>query len=308
MCCHPALTRPSAIALTLRAVGGLTTAEIASAFLVPEATMAQRISRAKQTHQDVGRAVRACRPTRERAERLERRAARALSDLQRGLREQQPARRCSAAISSNEAIRLTRAVHHLLPDDGEVAGLLALMLLTDARRAARTGPDGELIPLAEQDRTLWDRDAIAEGVALVTATLSQRLGRRVSAAGGDRRRARRSARAPKTPTGRRSSRCTACSSACRDNPMVTLNHAIAAAMVHGPAAGLDAARRARRRRRGWPATIASTPFARTCSRWPATIEPAIAHYQAAAGAHDEHSGAELPDDASRTAGAARDRD
>ena len=236
MCCHPALTRPSAIALTLRAVGGLTTAEIASAFLVPEATMAQRISRAKQTIKASGVPFRM--PTeRERAERSsavlhvlylifnEGYASSSGPELQR-------------AISSNEAIRLTRAVHALLPDDAEVAGLLALMLLTDARRRARTGPDGELIPLAEQDRTLWDRDAIAEGVALVTATLSQRLGWRVSAAGSDRGDARRSARAPRTPTGRRSSRCTA-AKRMSDNPMVTLNHAIAAAMVHGPKAGLE---------------------------------------------------------------------
>ena len=161
MCCHPALTRSSAIALTLRAVGGLATAEIANAFLVPEATMAQRISRAKKTIKTSG--VPFGMPSeREREERLgavlhvlylifnEGYVSSIGPDLQRG-------------DLANEAIRLTRAVHRLLPDHSEAAGLLALMLLTDARRAARTGTDGELIPLAEQDRSLWDRDAIAEG-------------------------------------------------------------------------------------------------------------------------------------------------
>ena len=194
MCCHPALTRPSAIALTLRAVGGLTTAEIASAFLVPEATMAQRISRAKQRIKIVWRAVpHADRPGAGRTPR--RRAARALPDLQRGLHEQHRCPRCMRSDLSNEAIRLTRAVHHILPPAaegaGEVAGLLALMLLTDARRAARTGPDGELIPLAEQDRGAWDREAIAEGVALVNGHALPRLDWCVSAAGRDRRRSRR---------------------------------------------------------------------------------------------------------------------
>ena len=206
---------------------------------------------------------------------------------------------CSARDLSNEAIRLTRAVHHLLPDDGEVAGLLALMLLTDARRPARTGPDGELIPLDEQDRTLWDRHAIAEGVALITddalaGARSARTSCRPRSPPSTTRR-----RAPRTPTGRRSSRCTACSSACPTIPMVTLNHAIAAAMVHGPPAGLDAARRRSTPTSGSPATIASTPCARTCSRWPAIIEAAIAHYRGRGRPHDEHPGAELPHDAGR---------
>ena len=132
-----------------------------------------------------------------------------------------------------------RRCTRLLPDDGEVAGLLALMLLTDARRAARTGPDGELIPLDEQDRTLWDRRAIAEGIALITATLlagarSARTSCRPPSPPCTTRR-----RAPRTRTGRRSWRCTALLKRMSDNPMVTLNHAIAAAMVHGPAAGLE---------------------------------------------------------------------
>ena len=236
MCCHPALTRPSAIALTLRAVGGLTTAEIAHAFLVPEATMAQRISRAKQLVKKSG--VRFHMPAdSERAERLgavlhvlylifnEGYASSGGSSLQR------------LALSS-EAIRLSRAVHHLLPDDGEVAGLLALMLLTDARRAARTGPEGELIPLDEQDRTLWDRAAIAEGVALISETLSR------GSIGAYQLQAAIAAVHDEAPGAEDTDwpqifafygllkRMT-------DNPMVTLNHAIAAAMVHGPRAGLE---------------------------------------------------------------------
>jgi RNA polymerase sigma factor (sigma-70 family) len=171
MCCHPALTSSSAIALTLRAVGGLTTAEIARAFLVPEATMAQRISRAKQSIKDSGVPFRM--PTKEeRAERL-----RAVLHVLYLIFNEGYASSTGPALQrvelSGEAIRLARAVRHLLPDDAEVAGLLALMLLTDARRAARTGPGGELIPLDEQDRTLWDRRAIEEGVALVSHSLSR---------------------------------------------------------------------------------------------------------------------------------------
>jgi predicted RNA polymerase sigma factor len=236
MCCHPALTRPSAIALTLRAVGGLTTAEITNAFLVPEATMAQRISRAKQRIKSSG--VPFLMPgERERAERQgavlhvlylifnEGYSSSIGPDLQR-------------SDLSNEAIRLTRAVHHLIPHDGEVAGLLALMLLTDARRAARTGADGELIPLAEQDRSLWDRAAIDEGVALISDTLSRgsigayQLQAAIAAVHDE------AARADDTDWPqilalygllKRMS----------DNPMVTLNHAIAAAMVHGAPFGLE---------------------------------------------------------------------
>jgi RNA polymerase sigma factor (sigma-70 family) len=166
MCCHPALTQSSAIALTLRAVGGLTTAEIAHAFLVPEATMAQRISRAKQLIKKAGARFELP-STGERDARLdsvlhvlylifnEGYASSTGDSLQR-------------VDLSSEAIRLARAVHQLLPDDGEVAGLLALMLLTDARRAARSGPDGAIIPLDEQDRSLWDREVIHEGVALIS--------------------------------------------------------------------------------------------------------------------------------------------
>lgn len=236
MCCHPALTRASAIALTLRAVGGLTTAEIASAFLVPEATMAQRISRAKQRIKASGVPF-AMPDGRERRERL----GAVLHVLYLIFNEGYTSSSGDSLHRtdlSHEAIRLTRAVHEILPDDAEVTGLLALMLLTDARRPARTGPDGELIPLDEQDRGLWNRDAIAEGIALVTDALPR------GAVGPYQVQAAIAAVHDEAPAvgdtdwpqilslyallGRMS-----------DNPMVTLNHAIARAMVEGPAAGLQ---------------------------------------------------------------------
>ncbi len=167
LCCHPDLPPPAQIALTLRAVGGLTTAEIARAYLVPEATMARRISRAKLKV----RGVRFGRP-----DNWGERLPAVLQTLYLIFNEGHTAtsgpalqRRDLAA----EAIRLTRTVHRLLPDDGETAGLLALMLLTDARRDARTGPHSELVPLDEQDRDRWDKAAIEEGVALVTHALSR---------------------------------------------------------------------------------------------------------------------------------------
>src|SRR5258705_7282074 len=161
MCCHPALTPPSAIALTLRAVGGLTTGEIAQAFLVPEATMAQRISRAKQSIKASG--VPFVMPTDgERAERLSA-VLHVLYLIFSAGYTSSVGPDLHRTDLSNEAIRLTRAVRGLLPNNGKIAGLLALMLLTDARRAARTGTSGELITLDEQDRTLWDQRLIAEG-------------------------------------------------------------------------------------------------------------------------------------------------
>ncbi len=235
MSCHPSLTPSSAIALTLRAVGGLTTAEVARAFLVPESTMAQRISRAKQTIKASGVPF----EMPERAERQERLAA-VLHVLYLMFNEgysSSSGPTLQRTDLSNEAIRLTRAVHHLLPDDGEVAGLLALMLLTDARRIARTGPDGELIPLDEQDRSTWDRQAIAEGTNLVTSSLS----------GG-------TAGAYQLQAAIAALHDEALSVGDTDwpqilalygllkrmdpSPMVALNYAIAAAMVHGPTAGL----------------------------------------------------------------------
>jgi predicted RNA polymerase sigma factor len=171
MCCHPSLTPSSAIALTLRAVGGLTTAEIAKAFLVPEATMAQRISRAKASIKASGVPFQL--PTsQEQTQRL-RAVMHALYLIFNEGYTSSAGPQLQRLELSQEAIRLTRCVHTLLPDDAEVAGLLALMLLTDARRAARTGPGGELIPLPKQDRTLWHRAAITEGIALLTAALSK---------------------------------------------------------------------------------------------------------------------------------------
>jgi RNA polymerase sigma factor (sigma-70 family) len=169
MCCHPALSPLSQIALTLRAVGGLTTAEVARAFLVSEATMTRRISRAKQQIKDSGVPFRL--PAR--AERAERFAV-VLHVLYLIFTEGHAATSGGSLYRvelSTEAIRLTRLVHQLVPADAEVSGLLALMLLTDARRHARTTANGELVPLADQDRALWDADKIAEGVALITAAL-----------------------------------------------------------------------------------------------------------------------------------------
>jgi len=236
MCCHPALTLPSAIALTLRAVGGLTTAEIAHAFLVPEATMAQRISRAKQTIKASGVPFRLPSPH----ERLERLPA-VLHVLYLIFSEGYV-----SSIGSNlqrldlarEAIRLTHNMKTLLPDNSEVAGLMALMLLTDARRAARTGPDEELIPLDKQDRTLWDRAEISEGIELLTAALSKasvglyQLQAAIAAVHDE------AASAEDTDWPQILALYELLKRVA-PSPMVTLNHAIAAAMVYGPAKGLE---------------------------------------------------------------------
>jgi RNA polymerase sigma factor (sigma-70 family) len=236
MCCHPALSSASAIALTLRAVGGLTTAEIARAFLVPEATMAQRISRAKQSIKSSDVPFQMPTPE-EGTSRLGAVLHVLYLIFNEGYTTSSGAELHRSDLSG-EALRLTRMLHALLPDDGEVAGLLALMLLTDARRASRAGPEGELIPLTEQDRSRWDQGAIAEGVALVTATLSRgsigtyQVQAAIAAVHDE------AARAEDTDWPQilalyevlmRMS----------DNPMVALSHAIATAMVHGPAAGLE---------------------------------------------------------------------
>ncbi|MFF5175924.1 RNA polymerase sigma factor [Micromonospora sp. NPDC000089] len=165
LCCHPALPVPAQVALTLRAVGGLSTAEIARAFLVPEPTMAQRISRAKSRIRASGLGFRTP-PPREAAAR----SGAVLQVLYLIFNEGYTG--AGRPELCTEAIRLARLAHRLLPDDGEVTGLLALMLLTDARRAARSAPDGTLVPLAEQDRRRWDRAAIDEGVALLTHAMS----------------------------------------------------------------------------------------------------------------------------------------
>ena len=235
MCCHPTLTRPSAIALTLRAVGGLTTAEIASAFLVPEATMAQRISRAKQSIKSSGVGF-VMPPPGERSARL----GAVLHVLYLIFNEGYATSAGAAHVRvdlSVEAIRLARAAHALLPDSGEVSGLLALMLLTDARRAARTGPHGEIVPLDEQDRSLWDTEAIAEGVQLV-ADASTR-----GAIGSYLLQAAIASVHDEAPRVEDTDwpRIVALYGALihmSDNPMLALNHAVAVAMVEGPAAGL----------------------------------------------------------------------
>jgi len=235
MCCHASLTTPSAIALTLRAVGGLTTAEIATAFMMPEATMAQRISRAKASIKASN--VRFELPNEsERVERLT-----AVLHVLYLMYNEGYASSSGATLQrtdlSNEAIRLARLLRDLLPGDGEVAGLLALLLLTDARRTARTGPHGEIIPLDEQDRALWDRAQIAEGLHLLDAALSHgtagayQLQAAIAAAHD------RAASAAETNWGEIESLYEMLLQV-SDNPMVALNRAIAVAMVRGPSAGL----------------------------------------------------------------------
>jgi len=235
MCCHPALTAASAIPLTLRAVGGLSTREIAAAFLVPEATMAQRISRAKAKIKASDEPFRVP-PPGTGGERMrsvlhvlylifnEGYAASDGPDLAR-------------TDLSGEAIRLARAVHAAVPQDAEVTGLLALMLLTDARRPARTWADGELVPLAEQDRALWDRALITEGVALITGALRQgQVGeyqvQAAIAAIHDQAASHASTDWPEILA------LYGLLERMTGNPMVTLNRAVAAAMTHGPGAGL----------------------------------------------------------------------
>jgi RNA polymerase sigma factor (sigma-70 family) len=228
LCCHPSLSAPSQLALTLRAVGGLTTAEIANAFLIPEATMAQRISRAKQSIKAAG-VVFDLPPVSERPERL-----RVVTQVLYLVFNEGYLHRADLTA---EAIRLTRLLHRLLPEEHEVAGLLALMLLTDARRAARAEADGTLVPLAEQRRELWDAEQIAEGVALLTQTLG---------------------RGPAGPYQLQAAIAAVHDEAASDaetdwpqilalysvldhvspGPVVTLNRAVALAKVEGPRAGL----------------------------------------------------------------------
>jgi RNA polymerase sigma factor (sigma-70 family) len=278
MCCHPALTTPSAIALTLRAVGGLTTAEIGNAFLVPEATMAQRISRAKQTIKTSN--VPFSMPTdAERAERLSAVLHVLYLIFNEGYASSSGAELQRTDLSS-EAIRLTRAVHALLPDDAEVSGLLALMLLTDARRAARSGKNGELIPLDEQDRSLWNHEQITEGIAFVSAALSKgsiglyQLQAAIAAIHDE------AARADDTDWPQILA-LYGLLERMSDNPMIALNSAIAAAMVHGPATGLDLLARlegdARMKGHYRLDAVRGHLFERLGDR-----ERAVAHYRAAA--------------------------
>lgn len=235
LCCHPSLSPSSQVALTLRAMGGLSTAEIARAYFVPEATMAQRISRAKQTVRRAG--ARFEPPAAQRAERLtavlhvlylmfnEGYAVTAGPELQRH-------------DLTAEAVRLARLVHRLFPDDGEVAGLLTLMLLTEARRDARTDAAGALVALSDQDRSRWDRDLVAEGVALVTATLA-----RTRALGPYQLQAAIAAVHDEAPRAEDTDWPQVLAlyellERVAPNPMATLGRAVAVAMVHAPAAGL----------------------------------------------------------------------
>jgi len=236
MCCHPALTSASAIALTLRAVGGLTTAQIAHAFFVPEATMAQRISRAKQSIKDSG--IRFQLPTtEERAQRL-RSVLHVLYLIFNEGYTSSAGPHLRRDDLSHEAIRLTRIVRKVQPDDPEVAGLLALMLLTDARRLARTTAEGELIPLAQQDRALWDKQQIAEGVALLSDALPRgsvgpyQLQAGIAAVHDEALR-------PEDTDWPQILALYELLKRMSENPMIMLNHAIAAAMVHGPSKGLE---------------------------------------------------------------------
>jgi RNA polymerase sigma factor (sigma-70 family) len=236
MCCHPVLSPASQIALTLRAVGGLTTAEIARAFLVPEATMTRRISRAKQRIKDSGVPF-AMPPGGERGQRLGAVLHVLYLIFNEGYTSTSGPTLHRGELSA-EAIRLARMVHRLLPGDGEAAGLLALMLLTDARRPARAGPDGGLVPMAEQDRSLWDASRIAEGVALITEALPR------GPTGPYQLQAAIAAIHDEAPSAEATDwpQIVALYELLRqtsDNPVVALNHTVAVAMARGPHEGLD---------------------------------------------------------------------
>ena len=235
LCCHPSLSAPSQLALTLRAVGGLTTKQIASAFLVPEATIAQRISRAKQSIRDSGIGFEAP-PGPDRSDRL----AVVLHVLYLIFNEgytTSGGEALNRADLTAEAIRLTRMLHGLGPGEGEVAGLLALMLLTDARRAARTDPEGAIVPLAAQDRGRWNDAQIEEGVALLNRTLG------TGAVGPYQLQAAIAAIHDEAPTAadtdwREILALYEVLEEVSPGPVVTLNKAVALAMVDGPRAGL----------------------------------------------------------------------
>jgi RNA polymerase sigma factor (sigma-70 family) len=235
LCCHPALTAPSQIALTLKAVGGLTTAEIASAFFVPESTMAQRVSRAKQRIREAG-ATFSMPPPDEIGGRL----GAVLHVLYLIFNEgytTSSGDQVHRADLTAEAIRLTRELHLVRPDDGEIQGLLALMLLTEARRPARVDARGELVSLADQNRLLWDRGLIAEGVALVTSALGR------GAAGAYQLQAAIAAVHSEAPSASETDWPEVLAlyqllDHIAPNPMATVNRALAVAMVRGPEAGL----------------------------------------------------------------------
>ncbi|WP_326560809.1 RNA polymerase sigma factor [Micromonospora sp. NBC_01796] len=236
LCCHPSLTPASQVALMLRAVGGLTTAEIAKAFLAPETTMAQRISRARQRIRAAG-ATFEMPPEHERAERVPVVLHALYLIFNEGYTATSGPSLHRVGLTA-EAIRLTRIAHKVLPQDGEVAGLLALMLLTDARRPARTRPDGSLVPLAEQDRTQWQPDSLKEGLDLITGILSRaRLGpyqlqAAIAAVHSEAGRAE-DTDWPQIVALYKLLQQVA------PSPMVSLGHAVAVAMVRGPQAGIE---------------------------------------------------------------------
>jgi predicted RNA polymerase sigma factor len=235
LCCHPALTPSAQVALTLRAVGGLTTAQIAAAFLLPEKTMGQRISRAKQQLRDAGARFELP-PRPERGPRLQ-----AVLHVLYLMFNEGYSVSCGPELVrsdlTRQAIRLVRQLHQRLPDSGETAGLLALMLLTEARRPARTGPDGILVPLAEQDRSRWNRAAIAEGTELITHSLAAlpvgpyQIQAAIAAVHDE---------APSTEATDWPQILALYQVLDRlaPNPVATLNRAVALAMVRGPQAGL----------------------------------------------------------------------
>jgi RNA polymerase sigma factor (sigma-70 family) len=236
LCCHPALTQASQIALTLRSVGGLSTAQIATAFLVPETTMAQRISRGKQQLKKAGTTFTMPPP-----EEFGHRLAAVLHVLYLIFNEGYATAagpELTRTELTDEAIRLTRELHRQLPDDGEVTGLLALMLLTEARRPARTAADGSLIPLAEQDRGAWNQDYVGEGVALISDALTRtelgqyQLQAAIAAVHDE-------AADPQDTDWAQILGLYRLLESIAPNPMVTLNRAIALAMVRGPRAGLE---------------------------------------------------------------------
>lgn len=235
LCCHPALTRISQVALTLRAVSGLTTAEIAAAFLVPERTMAQRLSRARATLREAD-----ARFTAPDASELPQRVAAVLDVLHLAFNEGFARTAGDTLVDASltrEAIRLTRSLAVWLPDHDEVAGALALMLLTQAREAARTDPRGDLVPLAEQDRRRWDAALIAEGVGILERVLPHgpvgrfQLQAAIAAVHAE-------SKAWEDTDWQQISVLYEMLEHVAPGPAVTLNRAVAVAMTHGPAAGL----------------------------------------------------------------------
>lgn len=240
LCCHPSLPTASQLALTLRAVGGLSTAEIARALLGSEQTVTRRITRAKQAIKDSGIPFALPSPGE-----LEGRLATVLRVLYLIFNEGYASTAGTALIRADlaqEAIRLARTLHAARPDDSEVAGLLALMLLIHARHRARTAPDGSLVPMAEQDRSLWDRDAIDEGTALVTAALPRgpvgpyQLQAAIAAVHDE-------AESPEATDWQQITALYGVLLRLDNNPVVALNHAVAVSMVAGPRAGLELVQR-----------------------------------------------------------------